>query len=65
LALLNLIRGVKSHVGAFFKPVQVPLDGIPFFYITQFGVVHKLAEGVLEPIIYDMMLKSTGPKIGS
>jgi len=52
-------------VGAFFKPVQVPLDGIPFFYITQFGVVHKLAEGVLEPIIYDMMLKSTGPKIGS
>ena len=38
------------------QPVQVPLDGFPSFQhidcTTQLGVIHKLAEGALDAIIY-------------
>ena len=48
--VLNVIRLLKAH---FFKLVQVALDGFPFFYCikgtTQLGVIHKLAEGSLDP----------------
>jgi len=38
------------------QPVQVPLDGFPSFQhidcTTQLGVIHKLAEGSLDAIVY-------------
>jgi len=50
--VLHLAVGlVDSHqvlMGSFFKPEQVPLVGIPFFYCinctTQLGVISKLTE---------------------
>ena len=37
------------------QPVQVPLDGFPSFLCidctAQFGVIHKLAEGALDPTV--------------
>lgn len=34
------------------KPVDVPLGGIYSFYCSAlFGVIHKLAEDVLDPIV--------------
>ena len=50
-----------------FEYVQLPLDGILFFYcvncITQLGVLRKLAEGTLNSAMSLIkMLKSTGPQ---
>jgi len=43
-------------LGSPFKLVQVPLDGIPSFshisFSTQLSVIHKLAEGTLNPTLY-------------
>ncbi|PKU31194.1 rna-directed dna polymerase from mobile element jockey- hypothetical protein [Limosa lapponica baueri] len=51
------------------EPVQVPLDGIPSLkhvsHITQLGVICKLAEGALDPIVcvIDEDLNSAAPSI--
>jgi len=59
---------VKLHyvlVGPLFKPVKVPLDGIPSFCcITctpQLGAFCRLAEGALNPItdVADRVVKET------
>ncbi|KAK4810951.1 hypothetical protein QYF61_013359 [Mycteria americana] len=48
---LGLVELHEGHMGPLLKPVQVPLDGIPSLQqincTTQLGVIHKLAEGVL------------------
>jgi len=43
-------------MGWLLKPVQVLLDGVPSFYsincTTQLGVISKIVETALDPIIY-------------
>ena len=43
-------------MGPLLQPVQTPLDGFPTFQCidctTQLGVIHKLAEGALNAIVY-------------
>ncbi|GAB0181886.1 cAMP-dependent protein kinase inhibitor alpha [Grus japonensis] len=52
---LPLVELCEIPVSPFLQPVEVPLDGITaFWYIIhsfQFGVICKLAEGTLCPII--------------
>ena len=47
---------VEPLIGLLLKPNPVPLDEIPSFYsincTTQLGVICKLAEGVLNAIVY-------------
>jgi len=67
--MLGLVEPRSVQVGMLFKLVQVPLDGISSFNCvnctTQLGVINKLAESALDPIIYvtDKMLKNTGPRM--
>ncbi|PKU42315.1 rna-directed dna polymerase from mobile element jockey-like [Limosa lapponica baueri] len=52
---LGLVELHEVHMGSLLKPVQVPLDGIPFFqrvdHATQLDIVSKLAEGALNPTV--------------
>ena len=63
---LGLVEPHEVHMGPLFRLVQVPLDGIPSLghvnRTTQLGVIHKLAEGALDPTMSLMkILNSTGP----
>ncbi|KAK4824541.1 hypothetical protein QYF61_016145 [Mycteria americana] len=53
---LGLVELRKVHMGPPLKPAKVPLDGIPSLQrvdcTTQLGVVHKLAEGALNPTVH-------------
>ena len=43
-------------MASLFKPVQVPLDGVPSFYCvnctSQLGVIRNLVDSALNPAIY-------------
>lgn len=45
-----------SHWILFLSAVMFPLNGISSFkcinYVTQLGIIHKLAEGMLSPTVY-------------
>ena len=65
-----LALGYVGRTGPPFKPVKVPLDGIPSFQCvdrtTQLGVVGRLAEGALHPTVCAVhvtneMLNSASP----
>ena len=67
--VLGLAKLCEVHVGPPLKPVQVPLDGIPFLQCvhctTQLGVVCKPAEGALDPSMSLIkILNSTRPNMG-
>ncbi|KAK4827038.1 hypothetical protein QYF61_013222 [Mycteria americana] len=53
---LGLVEPHEVHMGPLLEFAQVPLDGIPSLRCvnctTQLGVVHKLAEGALDPTVY-------------
>ena len=52
---LGLVELHEVHTGPPLQPVQVALDGIPSLQrvncTTQLGVIGKLAEGALNPIV--------------
>ena len=52
---LGLVESHEVHASPSLMPVQVPLDGIPSLqcvdHTTRLGVIGKLAEGVLNPIV--------------
>lgn len=48
-----LVEPHYAHAAPLFKPVQVPLDGIPLFCC----VISNLTEGALNPIITDKGIK--------
>ena len=52
---LSFVELYQVHKGPSFKFIKIPLDGIPSFcsinHTTQLGVINKLAEGALNPII--------------
>jgi len=62
---LHLVEPHEIHTGPFLDLVQVPLDGIPYFWCvnctTQPGVVCKLAESALDLAVIDENVKRTGP----
>jgi len=63
---LGHVEPHEVHTGPLLKVVQVPLDGILSFWCvrctTQFGVICKLAEGVLDLAkSLTKMLNSTNP----
>jgi len=65
---LGLVEPHEVHTGPFLEFVQVPLDGIPSFWLvnctTQLGVICKLAEGALDLAMSLMkMLNSTYPSM--
>ncbi|KAK4821221.1 hypothetical protein QYF61_015789 [Mycteria americana] len=53
---LGLAEHHEVHMGPLLQPVKGPLDGIPSLQCidctTQLGVIHKLAEGALNPTRY-------------
>ena len=53
---LGLAEPHELHMGTPLKNVQVFLDGNPIFYsanfTTQLGLIHRLAEGTLNPTAY-------------
>ena len=52
---LGIVELHEVGMGSLLKPVQVPLDGIPYpmcvISTTQLGVVCKLAESALDPTV--------------
>ena len=53
---LGLVEPHSVHIGSLFKTVQVPLDGIPSFFLinctTQFGVIFRLDKSAPNPTVY-------------
>jgi len=53
---LGIVELHEVHMGQLLHPVQVPLDGMPSLQCvsrtTLLGVICKLAEGALSPIVY-------------
>jgi len=54
--VLGLDELHQVHVDLLFKPIKVPLDGIPSHWCinctTQLAVICKLVEGALKPTVY-------------